>query len=76
MTDTLADIKPGNKAQVIDITGGKSNSRLLDMGIIPGTEIKVTAVHPFKGPVVVEIDGSQVAIGRRIAQLITVRALR
>lgn len=76
MTNTLADIKPGYKVQVLDIIGGKRNSRLLDMGITPGTEVKVTAVHPFKGPVVVELDGSQVAIGRRIAQFITVRALR
>jgi len=76
ITNNLAAIKPGHRVEIIEFVGGiGKNSRLLDMGITPGSQVTVTAVHPFKGPVVVQIDGAQIAIGRRIAHDITVRPL-
>lgn len=74
--NNLSMAKPGCQLEVVSISDGPGkNSRLLDMGITPGTRVKVIAVHPFKGPVVVQLEGSQVAIGRRIAQNINVRSV-
>ncbi|MGE5454408.1 MAG: FeoA family protein [Methylocystaceae bacterium] len=76
MQANLAEIKPGVRVQIIEVIGGSGkNSRLLDMGITPGTEVTVIAVHPFKGPIVVQMPGSQIAIGRRIAHNITVQSM-
>jgi len=73
----LDQVKPGYRVEIMDIAGGAGKyHRLLDMGITPGTEVVVMAVHPFRGPVVVQNQGSQIAIGRRIAHDITVRQLK
>lgn len=73
-TSNLDQIKPGHRVKIVEIAGGAGKySRLLDMGITPGTEVTVMAVHPFKGPVVVKAEGTPIAIGRHIAHDITVR---
>jgi DtxR family Mn-dependent transcriptional regulator len=41
--------------------------RLLDMGLTPGTSIKVEKIAPLKGPVEVCVRGSKVALGQDIA---------
>jgi DtxR family Mn-dependent transcriptional regulator len=41
--------------------------RLLDMGLTPGTSIRVERVAPLKGPVEVCVRGSKVALGQDIA---------
>jgi DtxR family transcriptional regulator, Mn-dependent transcriptional regulator len=41
--------------------------RLLDMGLTPGTRIKVVKVAPMDGPVEVAVRGSKLALGQDIA---------
>jgi len=41
--------------------------RLLDMGLTPGTRIKVVKIAPMDGPVEVLVRGSKLALGRDIA---------
>jgi DtxR family transcriptional regulator, Mn-dependent transcriptional regulator len=41
--------------------------RLLDMGLTPGTKIKVLKVAPMDGPVEVAVRGSKLALGQDIA---------
>jgi ferrous iron transport protein A len=43
------------------------------MGIREGKKLKVVAIHPFAGPMVLDIDGRQITLGRSIAQRIMVR---
>ena len=43
------------------------------MGIREGKILKVVAIHPFAGPVVVEVEGREVTLGRGIAQRIMVQ---
>jgi len=69
---TLARLKTGGKARVLDLGGAGINRRLVSLGIGPGTELEVVSVHPFRGPVVVRVDGAQVAIGRGLAEKIKV----
>jgi len=42
------------------------------MGMFPGTHVKVCEVAPFKGPIIVEVDGSSYALGREVADKILV----
>jgi DtxR family Mn-dependent transcriptional regulator len=44
------------------------------MGMFPGTKVTVCEVAPFKGPLMVEIDGSTYALGREVADRILVTA--
>jgi len=42
------------------------------MGIREGKTLKVVACYPFSGPLVVEVDGREITLGRGIAQRIMV----
>ena len=50
--------------------------RLEDMGLTPGTNIKVTKSAPFNGPLELEVRGSRLALGRGMAKRILVRLER
>jgi ferrous iron transport protein A len=55
------------------IEGGYGFKRhLACLGIRINKEISRVTEHPFRGPVVVEVDGKQIAIGRGMCQKIFV----
>lgn len=49
--------------------------RFESMGIRKGRRMRKIACQPFGGPVVIEVDGSKISLGRGIASKITVEAL-
>ena len=72
----VTTLKAGTAAEVTALLGPGSSfqRKLRTMGIREGVRIKVVAVHPFAGPLVVEIAGRQITLGRGIAKRIMVRA--
>ena len=65
---SICDVKTGASAKVSFIRGGhRILQRLLDMGLTPGTLIKVERSAPFNGPIEVSVRGSKLALGRGIA---------
>jgi DtxR family Mn-dependent transcriptional regulator len=65
---SIRDFKGGKYGKISFIRGEhKVLQRLLDMGLTPGTKIKVVKVAPMNGPVEVSVRGSKLAIGRDIA---------
>jgi DtxR family Mn-dependent transcriptional regulator len=65
---SICDVKAGTPVKVSFIRGGhRVLQRLLDMGLTPGTQIRVEKSAPFNGPVEVFVRGSRIAIGRGIA---------
>jgi len=48
----------------------------MDMGLTPGTEITVTKIAPFGGPIEICVRGSRLALGRGMAERILVRIKR
>jgi DtxR family Mn-dependent transcriptional regulator len=72
---SLLELKPNQAARIAFIRGGKSMlQRLCDMGLTPGTEINVARIAPLKGPVEINVRGSNLALGNRIADNIFVEA--
>jgi DtxR family Mn-dependent transcriptional regulator len=72
---SICNLKAGSDAKVSFIRGEhRVLQRLLDMGLIPGTSIKVERVAPLKGPVEVCVRGSKVALGQDIAANVFVEA--
>jgi ferrous iron transport protein A len=70
---TLAQVHENNKAKVIDIQGGqRMRQRLGEMGIHPGDIVTILRYGALRGPILIEIHGSQVALGRGIASKILV----
>jgi DtxR family Mn-dependent transcriptional regulator len=72
----LTAVAPGSQATITRILDD-SNAELLrylaDLGLVPGTHIRVLAVAPFQGPITIEIDGHTQVIGPNVANGILAR---
>ena len=67
----------GSSAEVVELACGASALRRLgELGIVEGAILRVRRRAPFGGPVLVEVDGSVVALGRGLARRVIVRMLR
>jgi ferrous iron transport protein A len=64
----LSEIIEGHSARVVGVDGGKRLSgTLLQYGFYPGEQIRVIRIAPFGGPVLVEVNQREVALGRNVA---------
>ena len=60
---TLDEVKPGQKCRIIEMKAdGITGQRLLDMGFVPETEIKVIRNAPLVDPVDIFLKGYHVSI--------------
>jgi DtxR family transcriptional regulator, Mn-dependent transcriptional regulator len=72
---SIRELKGGKFGKISFIRGEhKVLQRLLDMGLTPGTKIKVVKVAPMDGPVEVAVRGSKLALGQDIACNVFVEA--
>ena len=69
----LTMARSGAKVTIVDVLAGQGlKKRLADMGLLPGTKIRVVNSQ-MPGPVIMEIKGSKVALGRGAAHRVTVK---
>ncbi|MCD6156920.1 MAG: ferrous iron transport protein A [Euryarchaeota archaeon] len=73
MTIVSLDVVPeGRIARVLRISGGRNvMMRLLAMGVIPGSTVRVIS-NKMHGPVVIEVRSTTIGIGRGVARKIIV----
>ena len=65
MASTLADLEPGASARIAAVDGGsKLGRRLLDLGFVPGTEVRVVRRAPLGDPVEYELRGYRLCLRR------------
>jgi len=77
MLTTLEKVYENKKAMVTDIQGGQEvRQRLGQMGIHPGDTITMLRYGALRGPILIEVHGSQVALGRGIASRIIVEEVQ
>ncbi|MBE0645625.1 MAG: FeoA domain-containing protein [Bacteroidetes bacterium] len=72
---TLSSLQPGQHARVISLSQrlrGSERRRLLDLGLLPGTDISAELRSPGGDPVAYDIRGSLIALRRKQADLILV----
>jgi len=70
----LLEFSPPLRVRVVKIVRESRNllRRLAAMGILPGVELKIVKRAPFNGPILVDLDGFQVALSGDIAKSIMV----
>lgn len=74
---SIFSLKEGDQGRVSFIRGEhKVLQRLLDMGLTPGTSVRVVRVAPLRGPIEVGVRGSKVALGQDIASNVFVDSLQ
>jgi len=70
----LDQMEENQQVKVMEIHGGWGvRRRLGQLGIHPGDVITVVRYGAFQGPILIQIHGSQVALGRGIASRILVK---
>lgn len=73
---TLEALSSGGRFQVVNVFGGRGvRQRLAQLGIYPGSIITVYNVSGWRGPLLLEVSGSRLALGRGMARRIEVRPL-
>ncbi|HEY0191436.1 MAG TPA: FeoA family protein [Kofleriaceae bacterium] len=73
---TLADTPLGKPVMVQAVDGARAfRRRLLEMGLVPGTPIKIVTVAPLGDPLRIEVRGGQWSIRRAEAGQIQVTPL-
>jgi len=72
----LDEIKPGQECRIIRVNiGGATGQRLMDMGFIPGTKVKVVRNAPLIDPVEFIVRGYHVSLRHSEARCIEVEPL-
>jgi Fe2+ transport system protein FeoA len=75
MPTSLAEIPLGRTATIRSVEGPRAfRRRLLEMGLVPGVEVRVIAIAPLGDPLQIEVRGGQWSIRRNEAKQIEVEA--
>jgi len=70
---TLDEMRPGQECRIEKVTAeGAIGQRLLDMGFVPGTKIKVVRNAPLIDPIDLLIKGYHVSIRHKEATFVEV----
>jgi ferrous iron transport protein A len=73
MATSLAEIPLGRAAKVKAVEGPRAfRRRLLEMGLVPGTEVRVVTIAPLGDPLRIEIRRGQWSIRKQEAAQIVV----
>jgi ferrous iron transport protein A len=66
---TLSELRPGEKGRITAVGGaGALKRRLMDMGLLPGQEVKVEKVAPLGDPIEVTVRSYALSLRRREAE--------
>jgi len=70
---TLMQVKTGQTVRIVSFKGGMGlEHKLRQLGLIPGDRAKVLRHAPLGGPILVEVDGRSIALGRGVASKVVV----
>lgn len=69
----LLNIKNGKWVRVVNFRGGHGmQRRLSQLGFLPGNQVRIVRTAPFRGPLLIEVEGREIVLGRGIASHIFV----
>ena len=72
---TLAYLKPGQSGKILKINlTGALKRRMMDMGVVAGTDVRVEKVAPLGDPIEVHIKSYQLSLRKGEANKIEVEA--
>jgi len=72
---TLIQVESGQTVKILCFEGGiKLEHKLRQLGIIPGDQARVLRHAPLGGPILIEVDGRSIALGRGVASKVVVEA--
>ena len=72
---TIADLKKGERGVITDSSSKDIPLKLLEMGCLPGNEVKLLQLAPFYDPLYLNVNGSFLAIRKNTAALILIERI-
>jgi ferrous iron transport protein A len=76
LIQTLDNLRPGQKAKVVEVHGGWGlRQKLCELGILPGQVVTMSNSSLWRGPVMVHVDSNEVALGRGVAAKVMVEVV-
>ena len=69
---TLAELKRGQHGIIKDVSSKSIPLKLLEMGCLPGNDVKLLQVAPFSDPMYLNINGTHLAIRKETASHIII----
>ncbi len=68
----LSQVKSGMVVRVKELLGGqRAVTRLREIGLVEGSLVKVID-NPIIGPIIIEVNGTRIALGRGMARKVIV----
>ncbi|MGB2841067.1 MAG: FeoA family protein [Halobacteriota archaeon] len=72
----LTSLFPGERAKIVALGHGIGRQRhFRTMGLKEGKIVEIIAIQPARGPVVLNVEGTQIAIGRGMARHISIQKI-
>jgi len=72
----LSELKCGEKGRIVKIgDGGGFRRRLLDMGLVPGSEVEMERVAPLGDPIEIKVKGYNLSLRKEEADSIHVEII-
>lgn len=74
----LSDLRPGNEAEIIGIKEnyrGEARMRLLDLGFVRGTKIKIQNISPLGNPIAYNLRDTLIALRKEQADSILIKII-
>ena len=62
MTCRLCELKPGEKAEIVSFESDEIFLKLMEMGCVPGEEIVVEKIAPFRDPISISVAGYHLSL--------------
>jgi ferrous iron transport protein A len=75
MGDTIASLQIGESGIIEDFSLDIIPLSLLEMGCLPGKEVRLIQIAPFKDPLYIKVNGSHLAIRKETANQINISKL-
>lgn len=75
METTIANLKIGERGIIEDFSLDVIPLSLLEMGCLPGKEVRLLQVAPLKDPLYIKVNGSHLAIRIEMAEQIKITKL-
>jgi ferrous iron transport protein A len=72
---TLAELKIGERAEIVGFTDALLSLKLLEMGCLPGSEIEMTHLAPFGDPLAIKVSGYTLTMRKDEAATIQINLL-
>ncbi len=69
---TVQDLRPGESGKIIGFESSGATNRLMEMGMLPGSEVQVVRLAPFGDPMDLKVGGYHLSIRKAEAAQIRI----